>query len=205
MRAMIVSKPVDTADRRQTTRLAASRKMCTIVRNCREERCVLRNLSTHGACLDAAEPYLVGEKIFLELQRHEFVAARVAWVAAKSIGLAFFEAISRGTVIANLNDAERRVGGPRVDIVADASILSAIGSTPTIVCNLSQKGARIVGNAGLKRGDLLRLEFDAIGSVAAVVRWSGTGRAGLLFDQPLPLWDLMRCIKFSSRAELTLP
>lgn len=205
MRSTLVTKPFDAADRRQAKRHVTTRKVSKLVRNCGDELCVLRNLSTHGAKADVAKAYHVNEKVLLSLRRNDFVAARVAWVGNRSIGMEFYEPIEREAVLANLFEEEKRAGSPRVETLADATILLGADCYQITVGNLSQKGARIIGGCKLKSGNALCLELAGIGSVPAVVRWSDATKAGILFDHALPLWDMMRWIKAANRVDIALP
>ena len=205
MQSTLAAIPIEAEDRRQNERHVTILKVSKVVRKCGEELCVLRNLSTQGAKADVAEPYQVDEEVLLNLRLGEVISARVAWVSARSIGLVFNQPIELETVLANLCTEEQRVSGPRVNTLAEATIMLGSDRHKILIENLSQKGARILSGFKLQSGSALSLDLDGIGLIPAVVRWSDMSIAGLSFNQVLPLWDMMRWIKTSSRANLAKP
>lgn len=205
MRPILVAKPLDNRDRRQAHRYVTTRNVSKLVRNCSDETCIVRNLSTHGAKADVCKTYRVNENVLLGLRHNEFVGARVAWVGNKSIGMEFYEPILHDAVLANLFNEEKRSGAPRVELTAAATIWVGNGCQDIVIGDLSQKGARILGRHKFNVGMPVCIELERIGSVPAKVRWSDATQAGVLFDGPLSLWDMMRCIKASSRCLIALP
>ncbi len=205
MRSLLIAETVNAEDRRKTRRHVTTRKVSKLVRNCGDELCILRNLSTHGAKADVTKIYHVNEKVLLHLRRNEFVGARVAWVGSKSIGMEFYDPIAHDVVLANLCDEEKRAGGPRVEILTNATMLLGTDRHDVLVGDLSQKGARLLGNHKLRSGHLICLELGSIGPIPAEVRWSDATKAGILFNDPLALWDMLRCIKTSNRGAAALP
>ncbi len=202
MRSILAAIPIEAEDRRQNERHITILKVSKVVRKCGEELCVLRNLSTKGAKADVAEPYDVDEEVLLNLRLGEVIRARVAWVSAKSIGLVFNQPIELERVLANLCPEEQRLGGPRVNTLAEATILLGSDRHEILIENLSQKGARILSGFKLQSGSALNLDLDGIGLIPGVVRWSDMSIAGLSFNQVLPLWDMIRWIKTSNQANL---
>lgn len=139
------------------------------------------------------------------MRRNEFVGARVAWVGNKSIGMEFYEPIEREAVLANLCDKEKRAGSPRVETLAAAMIVLEGDCHQIIVGNLSQKGAMILGGCKLEISNSLCLELTGIGSEPAVLRWSDATKAGMLFDNALPLSNMMRWINVANRDNIVWP
>ena len=205
MQSNLAAIPIEAEDRRRNERHVTILKISKVVRKCGEELCVLRNLSTQGAKADVAEPYHVDEEVLLNLRLGEVIRARVAWVSAKSIGLVFYQPIELETVLANLCAEEQRVSGPRVNTLAEATIMLGSDRHEILIENLSQKGARILGGFKLQNGSALSLELEGIGLIPAVVRWSDMSIAGLSFNHVLPLWDMMRWIKTSSQVSSAKP
>lgn len=197
--------PSEFEDRRQNERHVTILKVAKVVRQSGEELCVLRNLSTQGAKADVAEPYDMNEEVIVKLRLGQPIRARVVWVSGRSIGMVFCEHIDPQIVLANICADEKRLSGPRVNILAEGNILIGNDTHEILLENLSQKGARILGGCTLHTGTGLLLELEGLGIIPAVVRWSDVGISGLAFNTVLSIWDMMRWIKTCSRDNMGVP
>lgn len=205
MQSALTLTPVDSQERRQNERHVTIFKVAKVVRQSGEELCVLRNLSTQGAKADVAEPYYRNEEVIVKLRLGEPIRARVVWVSGRSIGMVFCEHIDPQIVLANICADEKRLSGPRVNILAEGNIVLGHDTHEILLENLSQKGARILGGSKLLPGTDLSLELEGLGIIPAVVRWTDLGISGLAFNTVLPVWDMMRWIKTCSRHDAGLP
>lgn len=205
MQSALALNPIYSEDRRRNVRHVTILKVAQVVRQSGEELCVLRNLSTQGAKADVAEPYDMNEEVIVKLRLGEPIRARVVWVSGRSIGMVFCEHIDPQIVLANICADEKRLSGPRVNILAEGNIIMGSDTHEILLENLSQKGARILGGFKLLPGTDLSLELEGLGSIPAIVRWSDLGISGLAFNTVLSIWDMMRWIKTCSRHDIGAP
>lgn len=205
MQTALAMTPINLEDRRKSERHVTILKVAKVVRESGEELCVLRNLSTQGAKADVAGPYRIDENVVVKLRLGEPIKAQVAWVSGRSIGMVFCEPVDPETVLANIRSDEKRLSGPRVDILAEGKIIVGNETHEILIENLSQKGARILGGFDLPTAISLSLELEGLGVIPAVIKWSESGISGLAFNTVLSIWDMMRWIKTCSCHDTGVP
>lgn len=197
---------VSIEDARRPTDNRAHQRHLTIMRvakfvyNGREGLGVVRNLSASGMKIDAYLAIEVGQPLTVSLTDGHHLDATVIWQQDNSVGIKFDQPASVEQLLAIPVKAERgkAVRPPRV-AAGHSALLRWSNAAPAKVeiADLSQRGAKILTTAPLKVNNDVSLELAGLPPLAATIRWTRPGSAGLAFHQVLSVKALMAWLSAS--------
>lgn len=147
----------------------------------------LRNLSSRGASGETDILLAIGDAVSLEFERGETARGTVKWLRGKVVGIAFLTPLSLDVVQAREVASERfRNRAARYQVKRAAIVVLGRQRRPATVRNVSITGMAIESAFTLLPGQNVVIEVGTM-EIAAQVRWSGQGRAGLVFAKPISL------------------
>ena len=194
---MVTSANDDCADgseRRGHSRSVAVIKAAKLVCG-REHLCLIRNISPAGLMADMHRPMPPGTPLVVLLTESLPQSGTVIWTRGETMGIRFDHEIDVTDVLAELIRApqERRARLPRFDVDAWARLRVGARVFSIRLRNISQGGARMRIH-GLNSPEPAVLSMNGFRSVQGVIRWCHGTRAGISFNQPLGLRQLMQSL-----------
>ncbi len=157
-----------------------------------ETICRIRNISDDGLMAEVHGAFAANDAIAVTLKAGDVLRGRVRWSLNGRIGVEFDEPIHVAELlghVANRIGPEGIARGPRFDVDCRAELLVAHQRNEVRLIDLSQGGARLVGEVHLIRDSIVRLLVPGLGECEAAVRWVGEGAYGLSFLEPLAFAD----------------
>lgn len=180
------------AHRRGVAVLKAAKLLCG-----RETLCLIRNVSSGGLRADIYHPVPVGTRVVIMLTEDQPVPGKVIWANGQTMGVRFDQEIDLAGVLAALAQppAGLRARLPRID--ADAWARMRVGARvfSTRLRNISQGGACLRVHGLDSPGAVAVLSMSRFRPVQGLVRWCHDGQAGISFNQPLGLRELMHWLQ----------
>lgn len=194
---MVTSANDDCADgseRRGHSRSVAVLKAAKLVCG-REHLCLIRNISPAGLMADMHQPMPPGTPLVVLLTESLPQPGTVIWTRGETMGIRFDHEIDVTDVLAELIRApqERRARLPRFDVDAWARLRVGARVFSIRLRNISQGGARIRIH-GLNSPEPAVLSMNGFRSIEGVIRWCHGTHAGISFNQPLGLRQLMQSL-----------
>lgn len=182
----------EAVERRQHQRGVAVLKTAKLVSD-GEHLCLVRNISSGGLLADIHVPIEIGAEVVVLLNEEHPLVGIVAWARGQSIGVRFHEEVDVAAQIAALGSraGDRRARMPRLEIDAWARVRVGARVFSVRVCNISQGGARVRIHGLNSAGAAAVISMQALRPVEGVVRWCHASHAGISFNQPLGLRELM--------------
>jgi len=157
-----------------------------------ETICRIRNISDDGLMAEVHGAFAVDDPIAVTLKAGDVLRGHVRWSLNGRIGVAFDAQVHVADLlghVANRIGPEGIARGPRFDVDCRADLLAAHQRHEVRLIDLSQGGARLVGEVRLMRDSIVRITIPGLGEREAAVRWLGEGAYGLSFLEPLAFAD----------------
>ena len=174
-------------ERRASCRFLTTFRTGRLSHNANDELCSIRNISAGGAIATAANEYVLGDRITLDLRYDEGLEARVSWVNGSQIGLAFEKIINVDDILVNVSRDGRRARAPRLAASSPGRLHVGDDVFEIVTNDISQGGVKISTGRKFRAGTVCKLWLENIGIHRAVVRWSTEDEAGLSFEETLPV------------------
>lgn len=180
-------------ERRQQNRYLTIFRVAKLLTGTHETLGIVRNISAGGMMVDAYAPLEPGSQVSISLDENRVVTGKVAWNHDLSIGFEFEDKVDVAEILAKPVPRRRgqTVRQPRVSVSGSAMVWHAGRYTTASVCDLSQQGAKIRTRHEFGPSDKVKLYIDGFGPRVATIKWYGNGYAGMGFDRPVPLKNLM--------------
>lgn len=157
-----------------------------------ETICRIRNISDNGLMAEVHGAFAVEDQVAVTLKAGDVLCGRIRWSLNGRIGVEFDGPVD---VAALLGHVANRIGpegiarGPRFEVDCSAELHAAHQRHEVRLIDLSQGGARLVGDLRMERDAIVRLAVPGLGEREAAVRWVGEGAFGLSFLEPLAFAD----------------
>lgn len=177
-------------DRRGNERHLTLFRVGTVLLGPRRELCLIKNISAGGMLLRLYCAVRAGEPIAVELKTGMVVHGRVSWVRDGQAGLAASDPIDVAGILAN-DSFGPRPRMPRVETDAVIGVRQGASIFRVRALDISQGGVKIEAPPRLASGTDVVLTLAGMPPLPGVVRWLDGGFAGLSFNQPLALPDLV--------------
>jgi hypothetical protein len=181
---------VSDAENRAAPRFTTLIRSAKIISSCGEYLCVLRDVSSTGIKVRLFHPLPTESRLILELANGERYPVERVWERDDYAGLRFSGQVSVEHLLNEDGPMPKRPVRLKMELPALISINGE--TTPAIVRDLSQQGARIETSAQLAMDQQLRLEVHGLPTIYAKVRWRRHPNAGLVFEQTFKLDELAR-------------
>lgn len=146
--------------------------------------CRVHNLSDGGMLLETAIELCVGDPVMIALDCTNSLQGRVAWMRRALAGIRFLHAIDSSKFIRKLIEDRLSASArpPRLPVHSAAIATTALGSFPTMVGNISQKGMMICHRGDLLAGADIEITLEHGLAARGTVRWSDGFFAGVEFS-----------------------
>ena len=182
--------PARQAERREGERHMTLFRVGALLLDGRRELCLIRNISAGGMMLRAYCPLSVGQQVAIELKNGQPIAGQVSWMGDQQVGIAFDQPIDVVAILAS-DDEGPRPRMPRIE--TDACIFVREGAaTWRLTCSdISQGGVKLTDSGLLTNGADVVVTLNGMAPQPGVVRWTADGSAGISFNRPLPLSELV--------------
>lgn len=156
----------------------------------RRELCLIKNISAGGMMIRAYCPIPQGTALSIELKSGQPVTGTVSWVRDANVGVAFDEAIDIIEILSTSADGPRpRM--PRIEVDCVASVRDGANVYRFPVCDISQGGLKLRGDAAIEHGCDLSVTLPGLEAQPAALRWRQDGHLGVSFNRLIPLAELV--------------
>jgi hypothetical protein len=185
------------AERRRHRRGIAVLKAAKLIWGRVEDLCLIRNISPAGLMADVYFPVTIGTKVLVMVTEDLPLSGTIIWVRGSSMGVQFDEEIDVEALVAGFGKSAsgHRARMPRLDVDAWARLRVGARVFSVRLCDVSQGGARVRVEGLSSSGDDAVLAMDRFRPVHGVVRWRHGSQAGISFNQPLGLRELMQWLQ----------
>jgi hypothetical protein len=170
----------------------------TLLVDGRRELCLIRNISGGGMLLRAYCPLESGRPVAVELKNGQPIPARVSWIRDEQAGITFDQPIDVLALLAS-DDEGPRPRMPRIEMDAAVFVREGAATWRLTCCDVSQGGLKLTDNGLLTEDADVVVTLAGLSPRPGVVRWSAGGQAGIAFNSPLPLSELVAWLQ-SQRA-----
>lgn len=192
-------QPPQPGDRRAGDRHLTLFRVGTVLIGGRRELCLIKNISAGGMKLQLYCPVAVGQPLGIELKTGVSVAGRVSWVRDGQVGVAFDAPIDVVAILAH-DSKGPRPRMPRIETDAPLCVRHGASTYRLRASDISQGGVKVERAAGLPVGAEVVITLPGLAPQPGVVRWIEQGSAGLSFNLPLPLSELVAWLEGQRQA-----
>ena len=192
----------DPVERRDGERYLTLFRVGTIMIQDRRELCLIKNISAGGLMLRRYCQLHVGQRVAVELKTGQPIAGSVSWVNENQAGVAFDQLIDVLAILA-ADEEGPRPRMPRIETHAAVYVREGAQTWRLNCSDISQGGVKLVATVALATGSDVVVTLPGMPPQPGVVRWSGGGHAGIAFNRPLALSELVSWLQAqrgSSRA-----
>ncbi|MEO5587455.1 MAG: PilZ domain-containing protein [Novosphingobium sp.] len=181
---------------RSSERFTLMLRVAKLVSSHGEYACVIRDVSVTGVRLRLFHDLPTERHLVLILANGESYFIENVWEHANETGReAGFRFSAPIDVTAFMTESSRFPKRPvRLAIELPATLGVREFSSPIVIRDLSQHGARIESERALFAGQHLRLKVDRLPQIFASVRWSSAGTYGVVFQNGFRLDELAQTI-----------
>lgn len=153
----------------------------------RDQLCVIRNISSGGAMIEANNMPGIGEHVRIDLRSDRCFMAVVRWVRQREIGVEFDEPIDVEAVLREERQSilRQQPRAPRFRRKGTARIVGAQGVSEGAITNISINGIAIQTPTVFAKDEPVIVSIDGLGAAHAFARWSANGETGLRLNTPL--------------------
>jgi len=161
-----------------------------LIADSRRELCLIKNISAGGLMLRRYCHLAVDQRVAVELKTGQPIGGTVSWIDETQAGIAFDHPIDVLAMLATDGEGPRpRM--PRVEIQAGLYVREGAQTWRLNCCDISQGGVKLVATVPLTVGSDVVVTLAGQAPQPGVVRWSAGGHAGIAFNRPLALSDLV--------------
>jgi hypothetical protein len=183
-------QPSPGLDRRDGERHLTLFRVGAMVVQGRRELCLIKNISAGGMMLRVYCSLQEGVPVTVELKTGQPLLGRVSWVREHQVGVAFAEPVDVLAILAS-DDSGPRPRMPRIEVKTSAYVREGASTWRLHCTDISQGGIRVEAATSLTRDAEVVVTLPGMAPQPAVVRWSDQGSAGVAFNTPLPLSELV--------------
>ncbi|WP_152569416.1 MULTISPECIES: PilZ domain-containing protein [Sphingomonas] len=183
-------QPAPELERRDAERHLTLFRVGAMVVNGRRELCLIKNISAGGMMLRvycALEP---GVPVEVELKTGQPLTGRVTWVREHQVGIAFAVPVDVIAILAS-DEAGPRPRMPRIEVNTSAYVRDGAATLRLHCADISQGGIKVDTPTPLTPDAEVVVTLPGLAPQPAVVRWATQAAAGISFNTPLPLSELV--------------
>ena len=186
--------PAQQADRRDGERHMTLFRVGALIACERRELCLIKNISAGGLMLRRYCPLVVGQRVAVELKTGQPIGGKVSWVDDSQAGVVFDQPIDVLAILVT-DDEGPRPRMPRIETQAAVYVREGAQTWRFTCCDISQGGVKLVAPVPLTAGSDVVVTPTGMPPQPGVVRWHGDGQAGIAFNRPLALSDLVNWLQ----------
>lgn len=184
----------DITERRSEFRKTSILRLALIDSNGCTQLCRITNISHQGVQATVFGSVAIDSEVSIRVPDEITLEGRIVWVRDRAVGIKLGAPLAHSTLLRFTG--ERREGGgrrrrsPRLQISAPACLRSGGRTYAVDLVDISPSGAMVSSTRQLP--GLGPIVLDALGlpRIAGQIRWLGDLRAGILFNEPVPLETL---------------
>lgn len=181
---------------RAAERFTLMLRVAKLVSSHGEYPCVIRDVSVTGVRLRLFHPLPAERHLVLTLANGESYFLENVWESANGVaregGFRFSAPIDVTAFMTESSQFPKRQVRLTLDVPAAVAMRDT--SSPAVIRDLSQQGARIESERLLFVGQHLRLKADRLPQIFASVRWNNGSSYGLVFQNGFRLDELAQTI-----------
>ena len=187
------NEPPQPGERRGDERHITLFRVGTIVLGEQRELCLIRNISAGGMMLRLFTPVDIGQPIAIELKNGVSVSGSVGWVKDGQVGVAFDQPIDVLDFLSNEDGPRPRM--PRIETDAIIQVRQGASTFRRRACDLSPGGVKVALTAELLLDGEVVISLPGMAPQPGTVRWVAGRFAGLSFNRPLALPELVEWLR----------
>ena len=167
-----------------------------------QDFCRIVNISTGGFMARVYHDIAVGDEVKIELKSGQVIAGLVAWAKDEHVGVEFRDVVDIEAALSNKNitDAGYLPRLPRMEVDYRMRLRCGSRHHTGRLCDISQSGAQVQISGSLSPESSVSFMLRDFPPIPASVRWTRGARAGISFNESIPLGPLVRWIQ-NRRAE----
>ena len=181
-------------ERRDSERHLTLFRVGTMVVEGRRELCLIKNISAGGMMLRVYGSMPEGIPVSVELKTGQPLAGRVSWVRDHQVGIAFPEPVDVLAILAS-HETGPRPRMPRIEVATSVSVREGASVWRMHCTDVSQGGIKVDTALALTPDAAVVVSLPGMPPQPAVVRWTAPGSAGISFNTPLPLSELVNWLR----------
>ena len=186
------------AERRSDERHVTLFRVGALLIDGRRELCLIKNISGGGMMLRLYCTVQPGKPIGVELKNGTPISGKVSWARGDQVGVTFDAPIDVLEVLANdSNGPTPRM--PRIETSAIVHVRLGASTHRMRLCDISQGGVKVEPTVALPVDAEVVVTFGGLAPQPGVVRWCSGGYAGVSFNRPLPLPELVGWLQSQRR------
>ena len=182
--------PSPQGDRRGDDRHLTLFRVGALIVDDRRELCLIKNISAGGLRLRRYCELRAGQRIAVELKSGQAIAGRVNWVEDSQAGIAFDQTIDVLAILAT-DDEGPKPRMPRIETSAAVYVREGARTWRLACCDVSQGGLKLVAGGALTIAAEVVVTLPGLPPQPGVVRWIADAYAGIAFNRPLSLAELV--------------
>lgn len=182
--------PEGERERRDSERQLTLFRVGAMVVGGRRELCLIKNISAGGMMLRVYCNLDPGVSVEVELKTGQPLLGRVSWVRDHQVGIAFATPVDVIAILAS-DEAGPRPRMPRIEVNSSAYVREGASTLRLHCADVSQGGIKVETPAPLTPDAEVVVTLPGLAPQPAVVRWATTTTAGISFNTPLPLHELV--------------
>jgi hypothetical protein len=188
----------EAAERRSGERHITLFRVGALVIDGRRELCLIKNISGGGMMLRLYCSVQPGQPIGIELKNGVPVSGKVSWVRGDQVGVTFDTPIDVLEVLAN-DSSGPTPRMPRIEASAIVFVRHGASTHRVKMCDVSQGGVKVEPSVDLPIDAEVVVTLGGLAPQPGVVRWFSGGYAGISFNRPLPLPELVSWLQTQRR------
>lgn len=194
----LCEQPPQPLERRSGERHLTLFRVGVAVVDGRRELCLIRNISAGGMMLRLYRAVEPGQPITVELKTGILVDGSVSWVRDEQVGMASATPIDVVAILAN-DDEGPRPRMPRIETDACIFVRHGASTHRLRAADISQGGVKVELATAFPVGAQVVITLPGVPPQPGVVRWTHHGFAGLSFNRPLALPELVAWLQAQRR------
>lgn len=183
-------EPPQPCERRSDQRQLTLFRVGTILVGPRRELCLIKNISAGGMMLRIYCALRVGEQVDVELKTGVVIRGRVSWLRDSQVGVAADQPIDVVEILAS-DSIGPRPRMPRIETDATITVRQGAAVYRLRARDISQGGVKVEAPPRLSGNEEIVVSLAGLQPQRGMVRWVADGHAGLSFNQPLSLPELV--------------
>lgn len=188
----------DIAERRSEFRKTSILRLALMDSSGCTQLCRITNISHQGVQATVFGSVTADSEVSIRVPDEITLDGRIVWVRDRSVGIKLGTPLAHSTLLRFTGEQKgsgRRRRSPRLQISAPACLRSGGRTYAVELVDISPSGAMV--RTTLPLPGLGPIVLDALGlpRIAGQIRWLGDLRAGILFNEPVPLETLTHWLR----------
>lgn len=180
-------------DRRSEVRQTSILRLALIDAGGAAQLCRITNVSPQGLQATVFGSAIAGTAVTIRVPDDVTLAGTIVWVKNRCIGIKLDQPLPQSALLrfgGEAAGAAKRRRLPRIEIAATGVLRSASGTYAVEILDISPGGAMVRTPYALPALGPIVLDVSGLPKIGGQIRWLDGTRAGLLFNEAIPLQAL---------------